>query len=373
MKKTLLLFCLLLAVMVGAQEENRDKNILMVVSGYGKDKGAQRPGFEFDEFSQAYLIFTDNGFRVTVASPKGGAVEADNFNTEKAYNKRLLENEKAMALLANTQATATISAADFDAVYVVGGKGAMFDLPYDPALQDIILEMYKREGTVISAVCHGPAAFVNVKESDKYLIDTIEMTGFCNMEEDLFGKKWVQEFPFRLEDRLKARGAKFVQADFMLPMVATSGKFVTGQNPFATPKSAEAVIRSLGITPVERTWYTDENSMYLVQDVLQGKQDFESAATAIKAALASYDVQLIAVYGYYKTLAAQQDTKQLELGVRLMELASPHYFNERLWLHMAKTYMDLDKKEKAIPLLNELVGKDLMVKEAQQLLTDKQE
>lgn len=46
------------------QRLNSEKKVLMVVSSYGKDQGQTRPGYEFDEFSQAYLLFKDNGLTV---------------------------------------------------------------------------------------------------------------------------------------------------------------------------------------------------------------------------------------------------------------------------------------------------------------------
>ena len=44
----------------------------MVVSSYAQDMRSIRPGYEFDEFSQAYLIFKNNNLSIDVASPKGG-------------------------------------------------------------------------------------------------------------------------------------------------------------------------------------------------------------------------------------------------------------------------------------------------------------
>ena len=61
------------------------QSILMVVSGYGKGQGEEAPGYEFDEFSQAYLIFKNNNLSIDVCSPKGGKVEADKFNEEKLF------------------------------------------------------------------------------------------------------------------------------------------------------------------------------------------------------------------------------------------------------------------------------------------------
>jgi len=72
-------FALAVAPSLAAAARPADR-ILIVVSGEGRDQGKTRPGFEFDEFSQAYLIFRDNGFAVDVASPRGGGVEADKYD-----------------------------------------------------------------------------------------------------------------------------------------------------------------------------------------------------------------------------------------------------------------------------------------------------
>ena len=358
----------MIPLFVSAQSGPDEHKLVMVLSSYGKDSGKERPGYEFDEFSQAYLIFSSNGLSVDIASPKGGKVEADEFNREKPYNQKLLEDESVLQMLDNTKPTSSIEADDYDAIYIVGGKGAMFDLPFDPSLQDIILNLYRREGTVLSSVCHGPAAFAQVKDKEDFIVKGVEMTGFTNTEEQLFGKKWVPEFPFMLEDKLKSRGALFVQADFMLSKVAVSGKFITGQNPFSTTRSAEEVVRALGLTPVERALYPDEKSIYLIQDLLDEKRTLQSAESELHEHKEDYEIPLIAIYGYYKMMQAKDNPKELRNGMELVELTSPYFFNENLQLFLAKTYISLNEKEHARILLNELVAKDLHREEAEKLL-----
>ncbi|WP_461599793.1 type 1 glutamine amidotransferase domain-containing protein [Winogradskyella sp.] len=370
MKKLILNIALLIPVLLFSQINTNKKKVLMVVSSYGKDMGASRPGYEFDEFSQAYLVFKNNNLSVDVASPKGGNVEPDKYNEEKLYNQILLEDQNALSLLNNTKPTAQINAEDYDAIYIVGGKGAMFDLPFDPSLQDIILNLYNRDNTVIASVCHGPAVFANVKNDDDYIVNGVALTGFTNVEEDLFGKKWVKEFPFSLETQLKSRGAKFKQADFMLSKVVVSGKFVTGQNPFSTAKSAEEVVKKLGIEPVERTLYTDENSVLLIQDVLDETITINQAETLLANNVKKYDMPLIAVYGYYKILASNDNATDLVKGTELIDLSSPYFFNENLQLLLAKTYASIGEREKAIQVANVLVAKNLLKEEAEKLLKD---
>lgn len=368
MKKTILTLVLFFPLFLLSQSQEIEKKVLMVVSSYGKDMGSVRPGYEFDEFSQAYLIFKDNNLSVDVASPKGGKVESDKFNKDKTYNKTLLEDKEAMRLLENTKTTASIEPEDYDAIYIVGGKGAMFDLPFDPSLQDIVLNLYHREETVISSVCHGPASLVNVKDNDTYIVKDVEITSFCNIEEDLFGKKWVEEFPFLLETKLKSRGAIFKQTDFMLSNVVISGKFVTGQNPFSTPGSAEAVVKLLGRTPVQRTLYQDERSAYLIQDLLDRKKTVSWAEDALAKNQIDYDIPLIAVYGYYKIKASQEDKDELTKGIELVELTSPYFFNEKLQLLLAQAHASIDNKDRAKRILSELITKNLLTEEAEKLL-----
>ncbi len=370
MKNALLSIICLLPFVLFSQATDIKKKVLMVVSSYGKDMGLVRPGYEFDEFSQAYLIFKNNNLSIDVASPKGGRVEPDQYNKDKPYNKILLEDKYALSLLENTKATATINADNYNAIYVVGGKGAMFDLPYDPSLQEIVLNLYQRDNTVISSVCHGPAAFVNILYNDQYIIDGVALTGFCNTEEELFGKKWVREFPFSLETKLKARGAIFKQTDFMLSKVVVSGKFVTGQNPFSTTRSAEAVVESLGLKPVKRALYNDERSAYFIQDILDKAKTIAWAEMELAKNEAKYDIQLIAAYGYYKILASTENREDLIKGVELVELTLPYFFNENLLLLLAKTHASLDNKEKARHIANELIAKNLLEEASEKLLEE---
>ncbi|WP_299362779.1 DJ-1/PfpI family protein [Winogradskyella sp.] len=370
MKKILFLIVFILPLSNAAQSNKEQKKVLMVVSSYGKDMGETRPGYEFDEFSQAYIIFKNNNLAISIASPKGGKPEPDKFNKEKLYNKILLEDKEALKLLENTIATANIEPDEYDAIYIVGGKGAMFDLPYDASLQDIILNLYKREDTVIASVCHGPAAFANVKDGESFILKDIEITGFCNVEENLFGKKWVNEFPFKLEDQLISRGAVFKQADFMLSNVVVSGQFVTGQNPYSTTKSAEAVVTHLGFTPLKRELYNDEKSVYFIQKILDNRKTTEWAEKELQNNKTSYDIPLIATYGYYKILASKENNEELLKGIKLIELTSPHFFHEKLQILLAQTYIQIDKTEKAKSILKDLIGKNMLKEEAEKLLKD---
>ena len=66
-----------------------------------------------------------------VTSPQGGNVEADKYDPAKPYNQQVLNDAAIMAKLRNTLSTAQLKAGDYNGIFIVGGKGAMFDLPKD--------------------------------------------------------------------------------------------------------------------------------------------------------------------------------------------------------------------------------------------------
>src|SRR5438132_1129558 len=108
----------------------------------------------------------------------------------------------------------------------------MFDLAVDPISQQVIAE-FAAKGKVVASVCHGPAAFVNVKMpgSGEHLLKGKKVTGFSNAEEEQM--KLTQAVPFLLEDKLnEASGGGFVKADEPWGVkVVVDGKVITGQNP----------------------------------------------------------------------------------------------------------------------------------------------
>lgn len=351
MKLLLILFFSIPITILG---QSKTHKILMVVSSYGKDMGKTRPGYEMDEFSQAYLIFKANGLQIEVASPKGGQVEAGQFSKDKPYNKIVLQDSVAMKLLKYTKPTSSLNPKDYVAIYIVGGKGPMFDLVVDPSLQDLILEMDNNKG-IISAVCHGAAALANIKKDDRYLIENKSLTGFCNEEETMFGKM-ASEFPFLLEDKLIVRGAKFQKGDAMLPFMIIDNNFITGQNPYSTTLVAEQIVKSLGKEPQKRKKYQDESSMELVKKAVQGESDW--AKTELKKDKENYDLELIAVYGYYQAMFAKEDLEKIKKGTSIIELVTPYYFNKDLYIKLAEYYLKLGDKNKAMSSLNDVLEKD---------------
>lgn len=338
--------------------------ILVVVSSEGRDQGKTRPGFEMDEFSQAWAIFRDNGYAVDVASPAGGPVEADRYNPKEPFNARVLADPDAVGKLAATLPTSKVRANEYAAVYIVGGKGAMFDLPMDAALKSVTASVYERGG-VVSAVCHGPAALVDVRLSNgELLVKGRRLTGLTNEEEQVFGKKWMKEFRFLLEDAMRERGARWEEAPLMMPKLVVDGRLVTGQNPYSTTAVAEAVVHALGREPVAREPWRDEASMQLVQEMLGGKR--EQARAALAADPGRYHVQLIGLLGYYQLKAVRTDAEVRD-ALAIMELARPHMSEPQLTVGIAEAHWRLGEHDEARRLLAGVLESHPALSEAKML------
>jgi putative intracellular protease/amidase len=363
-KKISFILCTLLLSIFNAN--SADKTVLMVVSGngYSEEKGEERPGYEFDEFSKAYSVFKENGITVDVASPEGGHVEADKYNPEKSYNAFVLADKSIMAELNNTLATNTIDANKYDAVFIVGGKGAMFDLPKDAALQKIIADIYQQQG-IVAAVCHGPAALVNVKLKDgSYLVANKAVNSFTNQEEKLFGQKWINDFEFMLEDKLTERGAIFQSSSIMLSHVAVDGRLITGQNPTSTVDVATALVKGLGLTPVESETEIEDKTMAIVAKYIDGDK---AALELLINNQEQYYIPLVGMYGFY-FLKIADTTLDFEQSLALMKVAQAAINSPNLDMKIAETQIKLGKADKAKITLNQLITTKPDYKPAQDML-----
>ncbi|MCW2721571.1 type 1 glutamine amidotransferase domain-containing protein, partial [Pseudonocardia sp.] len=186
--------------------------ILMVLTSHDKlgDTG-RKTGFWLEEFAAPYYVFSDAGADITLASPKGGQPpldpRSDEPDSQTDATRRFRADKEAQAKLANTEKLANVSAGDFDTVFYPGGHGPMWDMP-DNRESIALLEGFLAADKPIAAVCHAPAALVNVRRPDgSYLVVDRHVTGFADEEEAGVGLTDV--VPFLLEDRLADLGATY--------------------------------------------------------------------------------------------------------------------------------------------------------------------
>ncbi|MBL8938185.1 MAG: type 1 glutamine amidotransferase domain-containing protein, partial [Archangium sp.] len=123
------------------------------------------------------------------------------------------------------------------------GHGTMWDLPASPDVAAALSSAWQ-QGTVVAAVCHGPAALVNVKDAKgQPIVKGRRFTAFTNEEEAAVGLTKV--VPFLLESRLVELGGRFERAPRWQPHAVRDGKLVTGQNPASSRAVAEQVLTAL--------------------------------------------------------------------------------------------------------------------------------
>ena len=93
-------------------------------------------------FASPYYEFTDNEYRVTIASPKGGKPPVDpkslQPDNQTEYTKRLQDDKKAKEKLENTKRLSEIYPEDYDTLFLPGGHGPMWDLSQDKDLKKIV-------------------------------------------------------------------------------------------------------------------------------------------------------------------------------------------------------------------------------------------
>lgn len=230
-------------------KQNR-KALIVVTSHDTLGKTGRKTGFYFDEMATPYWSLTDAGYAVDLASPRGGNAPFDPGSLPKPGEskpavQRFLDDAAAMAKVEASLAVVDADPAAYDAVFLAGGHGTMWDFT-NPALARFIGKAWDT-GAVVGAVCHGPAGLVNAVRADgKPLVENLRVNSFTDAEEEAVGL--TGEVPFLLETELRRRGARFESSGNFQPHAVRDGRLVTGQNPASVSKVAGLLLEALAQT-----------------------------------------------------------------------------------------------------------------------------
>ncbi|KAF7166528.1 hypothetical protein CNMCM5623_000153 [Aspergillus felis] len=241
-------------------------HVLIILTSQGLiPANRQQTGWHLSELAHPYSILEPKA-NITIASPQGGEAPLDPASTSASTKPEPAFGEADatdMASLAQhweawthtyriRETVARAGAGEFDAVFYVGGRGAMFDLVRDAASLALIQNI-AAAGKPIAAVSHGPAALLNATApSGVPLLSGARVTGFSREEEDEAGMAAVM--PFQLETELeRVSEGGYVKADRsgMEKVVVswTAGlhsPLITGQNPASAAGVAREILRVLG-------------------------------------------------------------------------------------------------------------------------------
>ncbi|KAM0331391.1 hypothetical protein ACHAQA_003064 [Verticillium albo-atrum] len=206
-----------------------------------------KTGWYLPEFVHPYNALAPH-VDLVIASPKGGEAPIDPYSIEDSKDDKECQEflKEKSHLWKNTEKLESFigKTSEFVGIFFIGGHGPMFDLAVDTNSHTLTREFWESD-KIVSAVCHGPGALVNVKLSNgEYLIKGHEFTGFSNAEEDIY--KFTDAMPFLLETVAKEHGASYVKADQPFgAKVVVSGKLITGQNPPSAGVIGEALLKEI--------------------------------------------------------------------------------------------------------------------------------
>jgi len=181
---------------VGGEEKNMTttlsgKKVLMIVAA---------EGFQDDEFSQPYNLFSKLGATVKIACSRKGKAAQGKFGRQVTPDFALTE----------------CKADDYDAIVFIGGPGA--SEYFDSAAAHALAREASAKGKVLGAICIAPVILAHA---------------------GLLKDKKATVFPSG-EDLLVNQGAKLIKQN-----VVVDGRIVTAVGPQAARQFAEAIIQLL--------------------------------------------------------------------------------------------------------------------------------
>jgi putative intracellular protease/amidase len=219
------------------------KKILMIVSNacvIGPNN--RRTGNFLPEVAHPYAEFDRANYQIDFASLTGDTPFLDGLNLADDPDNLAFLVGKGWTLMQKAKQLSDVDVNQYDAIFIPGGLAPMVDMPEHPLLKQVMKETYER-GAVVGAVCHGPAALLNVKLSNgTLLLAGKNISSFTNDEEENYAKADV---PFELETALTKQGALFQKTTPWQAFSIADGNLVTGQNPASAKGVAEKMIMLL--------------------------------------------------------------------------------------------------------------------------------
>ena len=174
-----------------------NRRILMIVTSNARmGSTGQATGLWAEELAVPYYRFVDAGLQVDLASPAGGAAPIDAGSLKpRGQNEPMVErwlaDEASQAKLRATKKAADVDASTYDAVFLPGGHGTMWDFPGDAGVQRAVESAYAA-GRLVASVCHGAAGLVSAKGPDgQPLVKGRRHNSFTDDEKDAV--RWAEQ------------------------------------------------------------------------------------------------------------------------------------------------------------------------------------
>ncbi len=227
--------------------KNNPKKVLIVVTSHSQmGTTGKTTGYYLPEVSHPVSQLEERGLKVDIVSPKGGKAPMDpnSCDLSDPINKAFLGRQDLLNKIENTLRPQDVNPIEYQAILYAGGHGTMWDFPENRVLANIASQIYENGG-IVAAVCHGPAALVNIKlNNGRYLVEGKRLTAFSNAEEE--AAELTDVMPFLLESKLVDRGAVYSKASLWQEHVVTDQRLVTGQNPASAKEVGKQIAMLVG-------------------------------------------------------------------------------------------------------------------------------
>jgi len=104
---------------------------------------------------------------------------------------------------------------------------------------------------VVSAVCHGTAGIVNLRDAKgEYLYSEKNVNGYPD-EYERKNTVYYKSYPLNIQKTIEERGGVFKYSEKNKPYVQVDGRLITGQNHLSAGLVAEKIIEALSSNPIE--------------------------------------------------------------------------------------------------------------------------
>jgi len=231
--------------------------ILMVASSPAVSEQTGWPiGFWAAELTHPLHVFQQAGYEVELASTQGGEVvmdgysnptDASGYSAHDVISLGYMQQEWFTTMLKNTKKLTEVDAANYEAIFLVGGQAPMYTFRGNPDLEKLFVTFYE-SGKPSSAVCHSTTLLLEAKASNgELLVHGKTWTGFANSEEDFADKAVGQQIqPYRIEDEArKLEGTTFKVAEPFASYAIADGNLITGQQQNSGAAAAQMVVEQL--------------------------------------------------------------------------------------------------------------------------------
>lgn len=232
--------------------------ILMVASSPTTSQQTGWPiGFWAAELTHPLRVFQEAGYDVELVSTEGGDLmmdgysnptDASGYSAHDVITLGYIQQESFNNMLKGTKKLTEVNAADYDAIFLVGGQGPMYTFKDNKDLEKLFVTFYEA-GKPSAAVCHSTTLLLDAKKSNgELLVKGKIWTGFADAEEEFADQAVGMKIqPYRIEtEAKKLTGTTFKVAAPFSSYAIQDGNLITGQQQNSGAAAAEMVVKQLG-------------------------------------------------------------------------------------------------------------------------------